>query len=1648
MADDPDILNTTRDSETEKSRALTLDSLSDEQLAMLATSWAGVSDSKTPMADLRGAMTDSGLFEFLPKYETNNLELRELATHAQGELEDRHEHHHKKELQAIIDATKTAATYADKRAALSDLLGFRRIYDMDNLEIDRFIADAQQKLAAIESADAPADDVGTPSKTTNRELADQVGDLLDGQLIVDGNDHVRYGAGASAYSPKADAVQQVGGRFEHESQLRDIVAFQDQIREGLAHRDEPGQERDVTADDAETTDDELTGDDIDQDAYTQRHEAHTHEDEAPAEGDYVDRDDEREETPSFSAAFLDTSKSAHARALEAAEAKRRDELQKGSRIRRFLRNLWKGENAVAGAYIFERYKKQMLDKIIDTQDTLVHETDDIDARAAAELALIERFKSEYDDEEMLHATAGEKRRELGNDSEFGRGLKELVQRFVSGEIADPAALEEEKKRLVAELRERGDPDLLGEGLVGADDFLKLAQNVKAAVEHGHSLERVLESMKLYTGVAADGVRSEAHLSRVDKVVERLRQSKITAVVSPTTISMAAAIGLGVARAGRGSLVKALGVTVAPGVLGGGFAALRENQRVKVERALHAREMAQGKQYTPGDKRREQMETARYNSVSASEVTAELEGLFVDGEEPTAEEIQAAYESIAAVDTRIRLSDRRKIDYISFSDPTTVESERLALNVARAKAKRSLARHLDKLPQEFRDSLQISEGMSVNDALERYTSTLDTLNEDATEKDAAFAKLKRARVARAATVGFETSFVMGVATQEALAAALPSYDGLAEHLLKPEHISTNGHQTLLEGVFHGQAGSTHTEHILPADTYKSYTIAGHKDVIELPTNYNLTTDADGSVTITGPDGATVVEHFPVGANGTVDPAQIKAGLEAHGISVSDQSTTVDVSKTETHNLTVQEYNAQHKTSLTKITRDYWDDNNTAKFDKNELKLWWGGEGNTGAGANGSVLMDVSHMTKGGSYHGLEHTDWQKEAASGNLKLAISGSKGTQTEVYMVNVKPDGSIEIPADSPAAAFFSKDANGQMQFHGAYAEVVKVNSTIDGVTHVTPLATEVGDGAVKTIPTEVTTHTTEQVPHLKLTPPAIEHVTEVPAKDIEAFGGPAIVTRRPLESLAARRNLRSGYYELGYGGYAGDINVAEQNRILEQMRRERSPSLEANPDAELNPRHEFEWYRSEVERRRGGDALRRIETQIADTPELTSMSPGTETIVTIPVGAAFESENIFNTLSLYAQQPKDRLEKSLVLLNVNWLDSIELDNEKMEKVRKTLSEIERARRRFPDLRIAVVQHTYDEAEVKRTGGVIGYVAQDLVDTALLALRKNMEDGTIPTERSVLIQRHDADMLGMGRDHIGAAQRAAEKNPETDLFRGTTRFDVRQSEKYPGWGITSDIVNMTSAWAIDNGHVRTGGANFAVRAEVLAAIGGLGDLSTGYFGSRAGSDDVAIGMRVSAARRRKPVSVSSGNRGGSYAAPFEFESSPSDRRIMKHIPGMTIDTNSERFLPIYLRGGDWNSAWTPREGSFDRGAGGYGARNQDTAPSERRERYKTLGKNDFTRLERVLSTELSYQDEASRVRVLSLFFRNVPGAYILKTESDGSLKFTFTREGKKFVQQRIERDRLRGRKSYGERKITGLYGDDSGTTSLGRRAPLVSAAG
>ena len=416
---------------------------------------------------------------------------------------------------------------------------------------------------------------------------------------------------------------------------------------------------------------------------------------------------------------------------------------------------------------------------------------------------------------------------------------------------------------------------------------------------------------------------------------------------------------------------------------------------------------------------------------------------------------------------------------------------------------------------------------------------------------------------------------------------------------------------------------------------------------------------------------------------------------------------------------------------------------------------------------------------------------------------------------------------------------------------------------------------------------------------------------------------------------------------------------------------------------------------------------------------------VATIPVAAVSESENIYNTLSLFAQQDNADIEKSLILLNVNWLDEARSDPEKAANILRTMAEIDRARKDFPHLRIATIEREYNRESVERTGGVIGYVAQDLQSAALLWLQQQIENGKRSPSQDAIIQRYDADIRGISKHAWRDIRRASSKYPETDIFKGVTRFGTGQYEKYPGFGLVAELATNISAISAIEGGVHTGGANFGVRASTLAATNGVGDVRE-YSG--VASDDVQIGRRVAAARSGHFMR-SSDRRYRNYS-----ESIPVDvnRRVGRLVGGSTVDTDAERFIRRYRDGEWWQSVWSDESGSgaFSRGAGGYSPRTSDD--SNRKNRPERLSTKMIKALELNISEELSIASPEHQRRVLSVLFKNTPGAYTLEDTDDGKVKFELTKAGRQYVKRYLRGGKRNGPPydlPFGTRKRKQLYG-------------------
>ena len=879
-------------------------------------------------------------------------------------------------------------------------------------------------------------------------------------------------------------------------------------------------------------------------------------------------------------AVVDQSRDINAAARDYVETRIREEnyefAENHGKIRKLLHNIWRGENGIATPYLRNKYYEEGKRIAKENGITSLY-TDDKSLWEAATGATIDRFASEYD--ESIHNEAGESREELADDSPFGKSVKKLIENFAKGDsrLGDKKSFDEAKNRILRQLNQYGNGDgLIGEGDLKIDNIWEIAQAVKERIDHGESVDAVIQGMKIYSGESRSGVRTEAYQSKVDKVVEKV-QSKAGPLVSPEAIGSIAAVATGVLRVGKGSLAKALGVTVLPGGLTGVLSGVREYRRLGKERSVHSREMAQGGSFD-NESRREEMDKFRYNTVNAEHLTNSLRE-FIDRDDPSPEELQKSYESLVNAASRTAMSDRERADFISYSSAENVEIERFDLDVAIAEAKVKLKGKLGELPEEFRRDLGIDKNDTISDAINKSTELMQSLSEDKNKKDQLFKRLRLKRTATSAAIGFASGLAASVVVQEAAALFDSGYDGLLERAISGD--TKGDRQTVLDAIFHREGSSGNT--ILSSDTYSSHSIGNGDGNVKLPDNYKFTYNDDGTANIIGPDNKLFAHNISFEANGSLSQSS-QEYLQGKGVVIENLSSTVDGKELTSRYLSVNEYLDHYQSKTTNITRDFWYDNNTPGVsDGNELNLHW-----EERGPDGSIRLSIADMTNDGSYYGHDSASWSDGTQNGSLKFAVSASIDNQDRVFMVDIAPDGSINIPPDSPAASLFSVDEHGQMEFNGAYGEVVSVQDVdSDGITHVAPMATMEGNNSITTISTPVEVPTSHIAYETKMTFPPME-VSK--PNVVEGFGASWFVTRRPLEKIARRRSNYYNQYQYR-NGY-----MERRESQLEDI----SPRLKENSNATLELGEEAVRYKQWLAGTRGSDYVDQIEQGINNSKEL----------------------------------------------------------------------------------------------------------------------------------------------------------------------------------------------------------------------------------------------------------------------------------------------------------------------------------------------------------------------------------------------------------------------------------------------------------------
>lgn len=1161
-----------------------------------------------------------------------------------------------------------------------------------------------------------------------------------------------------------------------------------------------------------------------------------------------------------------------AQAVEAANERLNEELGEGGFTKKFVKGVWKGN--VAREYYLAKYTSDAEAQIREHENLLQHEGLSAEQYQTATTL---RFAHEYDD--MLHQ--GEKRHavldqnEDGSHNNEGYALKQRIFRLVEGYAAGKFATEddfhEEKKRLMTEAVEQGlTKDHIGEGLLYTDNLLQIAQNVKAMVDYrvatGESgnIDEILSNTDIVLGDARLGARTEAELSPTERIMKKLEGK---AFVSETTMVTAVSAVYSVGSWATKTAIGAAGRAVALGLGSGMTAALREKRMLKEERAQHSREMALGK----GDPeklsgRREALEEARYETKNAREMTEQIglmyapEGDFKVADKATFDE---ALGMLAESQARIRVSDKRNIDLISYSEVGVVEKERFELDLALAKAKCDLRSFMESATDDELKVLGIAPGdipglrSGGQDILDFVlTPQIDAVEgmlvegsddyEGIAQKDRIYAKVRARRMGKAFLKGTVLGMAIGTAAQEAAAFALDSKQGLIESAVGFQDNEAS-HQTLLEGMF-----SPPESPIELGDGHVSDQL-GEYSKFNLPEGFDAARSGD-TLTVTGPEGLEV-DGLSLDANGRLT-AEAESRLELAGFKIGFDEGVVP--KEVSHDIvsTPEKFVDAHSDQVTHITRDFWYDNGSPSPDQaNGLEL---GLQPVTVNENGDYVVTMTGLEDGAFSSSGGEMDYGDSLEGGHVQVALSASEGTQSTAFMLDLQPtgDGNGEaiISKDSTEARLFSRESNGEVTYNGKYMEAVEVANTDDvGVTHVRPLATVEG-AASDSIPdtrVEIENHPSS-IYTLDYEAPPTERLVDIPpVVPIYSRSGLEVLRGKARTSVRGPESSPSGFY---YGVGPEDLQQwMEQNQA-----RVRTRTREKVDGSYIWREADGSEVKRDTDRERAVignylDSIRNSDPtyfsyleKLLNERTMNAMDNDCRVSVNIP--AWMEEKNIYKLLEMYVNQtdkngnpiPASQFEINVI---VNRKTGSVPDN--------TVGEIERFLRESGAAGRGY-KINYIDVEFDPPLNNVGHARHVLTDLNLLRSLNRPAQA-----ESLYIESEDADIMRLDEHTVFNIIDKMDRNPHLDAVRGMQdrNPDILKQNDYLFvsrrlWDFTEALArsqeyrpeNNNEKWNPMFNRIFTGGWNTAYTAEAYALIGG-------YDSSMVMGEDSMIGQRISAIR-------------------------------------------------------------------------------------------------------------------------------------------------------------------------------------------------------
>lgn len=1090
-------------------------------------------------------------------------------------------------------------------------------------------------------------------------------------------------------------------------------------------------------------------------------------------------------------------------------------------------------------------------EILESGSLYAHlENTDNVAHKEAMRAVLDRFASEYEDRDIIHE--GESRGSIDDqvrEDAVKTDIRALIERYVTGQI-DQDSFVEEKNRIIA-LAHGIEEDVLGNKLPQyADNLLDIAESIKITVEHGKALEELDLDLDVIVGQAKMGVRTEAQFSAVDRVVEKIQNmpggTLINEATAGTIVGLGYSLSVGAFKGFARSKLAAWGTLGLTAAFGAGLGYVHESHRMREDRRQHAREMAISDTYDPDQSpRRVEMQEYLYEMRSATELANNLEEALytinANGEREvkplSPEEVREVLAHIAAIESRIQISDEHDIDLLSYSDAVYVEEERTRLDILRAQAKIDLR------------TLSASHTFPQDQTMDQFLTSLTTTEinvllaaeGDIKTKDAAFNSMRRSESWKKAGKTLVAGLAIGVTLQEVSALLSSERVGVFESIFGGNR---SGEQvTTLEGIFRHFSG----EDSAVTNFHEQILGKGQGiDAFKLPEGYTVVEISPNVFEVVDDSGVIVMSNLAFGPNGEITKDVLDA-VNAAGFTVSGTTENLInvVPGTGTVTTTVEDYVDAHKASLTEVQRVGWYDNDTVAptFDQNELDLWWGGKDNAGIITSGpdagKYEFTIAQMDPDGSFHKGLSADAQAlmKKNDGSLKMLLSLSRSTQSQVFEVPISPDGKILIdPATDYGKLMFETEVDPRTgeesaKFIGKYAEIAQVVGEDKGVEQVRILATHVGDGLSEVpgdgeIVTEVARHT------ITLDRPTDYYV--------EPPWFVPIIGRTPLEPTSRGEGERKGSLQM-------KAKKEFETRVSMQS------ELRQNPDANLNHAQEAKIYFESLE----GSYTERITTLVSS---MEAMHQECKLSICVPIVNHSNPESVSRLLESYLEQTANQDDFEVVL----FVAHPEGDTSGVENTQEV---IERFKKEHPGFPVRTM--TAGVPQEVASGGRIRKMLHDAV-----LMRSEQREGDAG---DVIMVANEVGMNSLESTYVSNYIEKFEAYETIDAMVGQVDIDNEAYLDNPLLHTVTRFLQYTDVQERrSGGSPNVAAANFAIRGSMYAAVGGYAENQ--WYRNQATSE---LGERVKQARR-----------GATQHVPLGFAGSRASRIYAETPNGNTNDEN------------------------------------------------------------------------------------------------------------------------------------------------------------